>query len=518
MEGTMNSDSKTQGLWELLPYHSEVLAVHAAVLPTGKVLFFAGSGNSPVRAASPDFGNMAKHFWTSVVWDPAIVPDPRKDNNFFHPDTLKDAKGRPIDFFCGGDAFLPDGRLLSAGGTQVYNVPNVHGFFGRTDALLFNPQTQQWTKTKNMAHGRWYPTLVTLGDGRILAASGLSENGTLNTSLEIYSATNEVWQALNVPPPHQFPGLPLYAHLFLMKDGKLFFTGGRMDDPSPVAPCLLDITRNPVQITPVQGLNAPASRNQSASVLLPPAQDQKVMILGGGLEGSADATASVDIVDFRAARPAFRAAASMNLPRVHLNAVLMPDHTVFVSGGASRREQKVAAGLQSEIYDPTTNTWKLAATATVPRLYHSIALLLPDGRVVAAGGNPDRGKQVRWEPPDPNEELRLEVYSPPYLFNGPRPVIAAAPTEWKYGQTFAIQSQQAGNIRWASLIKNGVTTHSFNTGQRLVDLAIVSQAGGVIQAAVTNEPNIAPPGWYMLFITDTNGVPSVAKWVHLAHA
>jgi len=172
----MNSDPKTQGQWNLLPYHSGVLAVHAAVLPTGKVLFFAGSGNNPTRAASPDFGNMVKHFWSSVVWDPTIVPDPGKDNNFFHPDTLKDAKGRPIDFFCGGDAFLPDGRLLSAGGTQVYDAPNVHGFFGRTDALLFNPQTQQWTKTKDMAHGRWYPTLVTLGDGRILAAGGLSEN------------------------------------------------------------------------------------------------------------------------------------------------------------------------------------------------------------------------------------------------------------------------------------------------------------------------------------------------------
>ncbi len=270
----------------------------------------------------------------------------------------------------------------------------------------------------------------------------------------------------------------------------------------------------------MQGLNDPASRNQSASVLLPSAQNQKVMVIGGGSESSIDATASVAIVDFTATKPAFRAAAPMNFPRIHLNAVLMPDHTVFVSGGARQREGgefEAAVILQSEIYDPATNAWKLAATATIPRLYHSIALLLPDGRVVAAGGNPARGKQVEWDPPDPNEELRMEVYSPPYLFKGPRPVIDAAPTEWKYGQTFAIQSQQAGNIRWVSLIKNGVTTHSFNTGQRLVDLSIVSQAEGVIQAAVTNEPNIAPPGWYMLFITDTNGVPSVATWVHLAH-
>ncbi len=239
----MDSDPNTQGQWELLPYNSEVLAVHAAVLPTGKVLFYAGSANNPVRAESPDFGDMTKHFWTSVVWDPTIDPDPGNDNNFFHPDTLKDAKGRPIDFFCGNEAFLPDGSLLSAGGTLAYDVPKVHSFFGRPDVVLFDPQTQQWTTKKNMAHGRWYPALVTLGDGRILAGGGLSEHSTLNTSLEIYSVKTDAWQILNVPPLHQFPGLPLYAHLILLKDGKIFFTGGRMDDPSPVAPCLLDITK-----------------------------------------------------------------------------------------------------------------------------------------------------------------------------------------------------------------------------------------------------------------------------------
>jgi hypothetical protein len=143
-----------------------------------------------------------------------------------------------------------------------------------------------------------------------------------------------------------------------------------------------------------------------------------------------------------------------------------------------------------------------------------VALLLPDGRVVAAGGNPHPGTHVEWNN-DPNEEMRLDVYSPPYLFKGPRPVIGVVPTEWKYGQTIAIASPQAGTIRWASLSKNGVTTHSFDSGQRLVDLDILSQSTGLISAKVTNEPNIAPPGWYMLFLVDVNGVPSISKWVHL---
>jgi hypothetical protein len=261
-----------------------------------------------------------------------------------------------------------------------------------------------------------------------------------------------------------------------------------------------------------------AFRNQSASVLLPPAQDQKVMILGGGPGNESDATDSVDVVDFKSAHPAYHAATAMQLPRMHLNAVLLPDHTVFVSGGALQREGKIVARLQSEIYNPATNTWRITAAAAIPRMYHSIALLLPDGRVVAAGGNPDRGTKVEWQPPDPNEELRMEVFSPPYLFAGPRPEISGAPTEWKYGQTVAIQSPQAGDIRWASLIKNGVTTHSFNTGQRLVDLVIVEQKNGVLQVRVTTEKNIAPPGWYMLFLTNNGGVPSEAKWIHLASA
>ena len=506
----LDEDVKTRGQWELLPYFSEVLAVHAAVISTGKVLFFAGAGSSQVRLHSPDFGNMEKGFWTSVVWDPATPPLPNTDSNFFHPETIRDEHGITYDFFCGGDAFLPDGRLLQGGGSLDYPRDG-HGFLGLKNAFVFDPQTQQWAKVQSMARGRWYPTLITLADGRLLAASGLDENGNLNTTLELYSPDNDTWQELPVPPV----GLPLYAHLFLMQDGQIFFSGGRMDDPNPLGPCLLNIAEHPIHVTPIPGLNDPATRNQSASVLLPPAQDQKVMILGGGPEDETDATDSCAVVDLQAEHPAYQAVAPMNLPRMHLNAVQLPDHTIFVSGGSLKREDEITARRQSEIYDPATDTWRICATATVSRKYHSIALLLPDGRVIVAGSNPAGGHQVPWLPPDPNEELRMEVYSPPYLFKGPRPVINAVPLEWHYGDTVAISSQQAGIIRWASLIKAGMTTHSFNNSQRLVDLAIISQAAGIITATVTKQPTIAPPGWYMLFITGTDGVPSVAKWVHL---
>jgi hypothetical protein len=499
-------DPAREGSWEVLSFHSGVLAVHAALLPRGKVLFFAGSGSSATRFDSPAFGDENQGIYTSVVWSPP-------GNAFSHPPTLRAGDQRPFDFFCGGDGFLPDGRLLSAGGTIGYNP-----FRGRKDTAVFDYQTEQWSFAGTMAQGRWYPTLIALGDGTILAASGLGEHGDdgPKTTLEVYAAATDTWGTLQLGAG--FPGLPLYPHLFLLADGRVFFSGGRMDDPLDVAACILDLTQDPVATTTVPDLLEPDMRNQSASVLLPPAQEQRVMIVGGGPVGMPDKTDAVDavsIVDLTAANPAYQSGAPIGLPRLHLNAVLLPDRTVFVSGGSLKQEDEPLARLQGEIYDPATNTWSLMAAATVPRLYHSTALLLPDGRVVAAGGNPEGGKQANWEPPSPVEELRVEVFSPPYLFKGPRPVIASAPEEWGYGQTVTIATPHAGAIQWASLISSGVTTHSFDSGQRLVDLEISSRDGGSLEVTVTTNHNLAPPGWYMLFLVNRQGIPSTANWIHL---
>ena len=504
----LDHNPQRDGQWESLPYHSGVLAVHAALLPQGKVLFFAGSGSSATRFASPDFGNMAKGIFTSVVWDPGTAPP----SNFFHPPTLFAGDGRPFDFFCGGDTFLPDGRLLSAGGTIGYNP-----FRGRTDATVFDVHTQQWSFVKGMTHGRWYPTLIALGDGRVLAATGLTEDFAEphNQTLEVYSAATNTWELHHFFP--DFPGLPLYAHLFLLADGRILFDGGRMDDEMPVDPCLIDITKQPVHTVPVPGGTGGGMRNQSASVMMPPAQEQRVMLMGGGpaqKPNKTDAIDNVDIVDLKDAHPHFVPAAPLNLPRLHLNAVLLPDRTILVTGGSLKQEDQPLARLQSEMYDPLTDMWTLTAACTVPRLYHSTALLLPDGRVVTAGGNPEGGTHVQWDQ-DPEEEMRLEIFSPPYLFKGLRPSINAAPEQWTYGQVVEITSPQAGTLRWAHLIRNGVTTHSFDTNQRLVDLPIDSQTNGIVRVSVTQNPNIAPPGWYMLFIVDHNGVPSVARWIRL---
>ncbi|MFD3929577.1 galactose oxidase-like domain-containing protein, partial [Streptomyces sp. NPDC058614] len=507
----LRDDPAVRGSWQVLPFNSQVLAIHAALLHTGQVVFFSGSGNSQVRAASPDWGSMAKGVWTSVIWDPAAP----LGGNFFHPETRFGPDGKPFDFFCGGDTLLADGSLLSAGGNLVYPGDG-HGNVGRADCLALDPVTRQWQPRARMAHGRWYPTLLTLDDGKVLAVSGLNEtDGTLNRTIELYDPVVDSWRQLPLPGEDQLTGMPLYAHLFLTTGGRVFFSGGRMDDESPQGPCLLDLGTQPMGVTPVPGLQDPASRNQSASVLLPPAQEQKVMLIAGGPEDVSNATGSTAIADLSVPNPQYRPAAQISLPRMHLNAVLLPDRTVFVSGGALKRESHTVPRLQSEIYDPATDTWRIGATATIPRLYHSVALLLPDGRVVTTCGNPPPyGAQVHWED-SPNEELRLEVYSPPYLFAGPRPVITEAAEEWAYGQEVTVSTPQAGQILWASLIRGGSTTHAFDNSQRLVDLPITRQGNGQIDLAVTKDPDIAPPGWYMLFLTDDNKVPSTAHWIHL---
>lgn len=525
-------EAATKGVWRLLPYFSEVLPVHAALLHTGKVLFFAGSGNNIFRRSSPDFGNEAKAIYTSVVWDVGA-------NSFEHPPTLRRPGGEVIDYFCCGHCILSDGRLLVGGGSAEYDKVVVggqmqdagHGFTGLKDALIFDPATDTWKAINPMAHGRWYPTLLMLPDGEAIATSGLDENGNAAGSTErLVNPDADAWQ-----PGREF-NLPLYPHLFVLRDRRLVYTGGKMDTKGPSDPLLFDLLQA-TQAVLIPGLDDADKCNQSASVILPPAQTQRFMILGGGPEDvdgqpRQPATNRTSIVDLGnpGNNPTYQRAADLNHERMHVNAVLLPDRTVLAAGGGVKREATAGGApnptefnevFEGEIYDPTNNRWTLTAPATVARLYHSVALLLPDGRVVAAGGNPDKGRNVAWLPPeDPLEEMRLEIFSPPYLFKfdaaNPRPLISGAPADIGYGPAFTIETAQAQQIESACLIRPGLTTHSFNVEQRLVDLPLEHPAPDQLSSRVDVNSAVAPPGWYMLFLTDKRGVPSVAHWVHLS--
>ena len=522
-----------KGVWRLLPYLSEVLPVHSALLHTGKVLFFAGSGNSAFRFSSPDFGSVAKEIYTSVVWDP--TKNVLDNNTFDHPPTLRRSNGSVIDFFCCGHTFLADGRVLVAGGTDEYDKIIVngvmqdapHGFAGTREAEIFDPVTEKWTPIQSMTHGRWYPTVVMLSDGTILAASGLDEQaqGLENNTLErITDPDHTDWVKTR-----DF-NLPLYPHLFQLSDGRLLYTGGKMDTPGDSVPFVFD----PILPTPsvlINGLTDVAQCNQCASVVLPPAQAQVFMILGGGPEDDTpergQATHRVAVVDFKQTNPTYQAKAPLNHERMHVNAVLLPDRTVLAAGGGVTREASAQTNVvdpkggrevfEAEIYDPAKDAWSITAPATVARLYHSVALLLPDGRVVAAGGNPDKGSQVKWLPPDPLEEMRLEIFSPPYLFKkSSRPAILSSPKEIDYGTGIVVRTPAPNQVKWVNLIRPGLTTHSFNSTQRLVDVPFTIAPPDLLNAVIPSDQFAAPPGWYLLFLTDNDGVPSVGAWVHLS--
>jgi len=199
----------------------------------------------------------------------------------------------------------------------------------------------------------------------------------------------------------------------------------------------------------------------------------------------------------------------MSFPRTYQNATSLPDGTVLVTGGGKTTDAVGVedAILAAELWSPGTETWKTLAAMNAPRLYHSEALLLPDGRVVVLGGGRFNGID------ESTDQLSAEFFSPPYLFKGSRPVISSAPGQLSYGQQFRVQTPDASRIANVSLIRFGAVTHAINMGQRFLPLNFTVGTGSLTVTAPANS-NLAPPGNYMLFILDTNGVPSLAAIVH----
>ncbi|MGK5111836.1 galactose oxidase-like domain-containing protein [Geodermatophilus sp. CPCC 205506] len=472
---TTDLDTAAQrGVWRLLDFGTEVNPVHTALLHTGDVVFFAGSGN--------DEAKLAAHQFRTRVWR--------------YPSAVLDAPDTPVDLFCCGQAFLADGRLLAAGGTEQYDP-----FHGLRDALAFDPAARAWSTATSMAGGRWYPSLATLPDGRVVAISGVGQDGNLTVVPEVYSPSDDAWTPL--PSPGAWP---MYCHLVLLADGRVFYTGGQYGGNNGVRPSVWDLSTGAT--TEVPGLSVPDLRNQSTSVLLPPAQDQRVMIIGGGasdMHVMVPAVAEAAVVDLSEATPHYQPVAPLHAARMHLTATLLPDRTVLVNGGAAMEENAAMAAFDAEIFDPVAGTWTVGATSRVPRLYHSVAVLVPDGRVVTAGSNPARR----------TEELRIEVYWPPYLFRGPRPTISLSDTTAGYGQDLTATVTGDRPLRWMSLVRPGAGTHSADNEQRLVDVAFTAQHGDEVRVELPASAALAPPGWYMLFAVDEAGVPSNAAWLRL---
>jgi hypothetical protein len=233
------------------------------------------------------------------------------------------------------------------------------------------------------------------------------------------------------------------------------------------------------------------------SVLLPGLT--RIMEIGGST--AAGPTASCEILDTAATPMAWQPTGSMHHPRLWANTVLLADGTVLVVGGG-RQGSYGEPVFGAEIYHPASGTWTVMAAQAAPRMYHSTALLLPDGRVLSAGESHGSLAQTG------------EIFSPPYLFKGARPKITTAPGALGYGQAFTVSTPNPAGIKRVALVKAAAVTHSDNFDQRYVDCAF-SAGGGKLHATAPPNGNHAPPGWYMLFLVNAAGVPSMAHWVRV---
>ena len=350
-----------------------------------------------------------------------------------------------------------------------------------------------------MADGRWYPTVTTLGNGSVMAFSGLKATGGTNTTVEIYTP-GAGWSQ----PTAAGWTPPLYPRMHLSTDGRVFYSGSgrgsRFFNPATM-------TWTPVVAT----MNYANTRTYGTSVLLPltPANGYRprVMIFGG----SNPATATTEIIDLSAPTPQWQFGPSMSQPRIEMNATILPNGKVLAVGGSASDENAATASFNADLYDPATNTFSSAGANAYPRLYHSGSLLLPDATVMLVGGNPTRGS---YEP-------HIEIYSPAYLFNANgtpalRPTInGVTPGAFGYGQVFQVQTPDPSSIASVVLVRPGAQTHAFDMEQRLVGLSF-TVADGLLNVTAPPHGNIAPPGYYMLFILDAAGVPSVARFVQLS--
>ena len=345
-----------------------------------------------------------------------------------------------------------------------------------------------------MAFARWYPTVTALPNGRALVMSGTQNCSTCIADIpEVYDPGTDTWTRLDAARR----AIPLYPFNFVLPDGRLLVAGSYHASMStPV----LDLA------TQTWTTLDPTVLDAGSAVMYAPG---RIMKSGSSweLEGTTTpAAATTYVVDANQPSPRWRQTAPMALPRVWHNLTVLPDGNVLVTGGGQTVDQfnLAAASLEAEMWSPTTETWTTMATSQVPRFYHSVATLLPDGRVLVAGGGRDGVDQ-----------LSAEIYSPPYLFKGARPAIGSAPSVVQYGGNFTVQTPDASRIAKVSLISLGSVTHAFDENQRFVPLTFQA-AGGGLTVQGPADGNVAPPGYYMLFLLDTAGVPSTAAMVRLS--
>jgi hypothetical protein len=462
----IGSDPAVVGAWSQ-PFDIGTVAVHAVLLRTGRVLVWywpeAGIGTSDGTGAV------------------AKLIDPKTQ-------TVRDASiPFAYDAFCGGHTVLADGRVFVAGGT-AYAASQLDG---TAQTATFEPRDQLWTPGASMAFPRWYPSTTELPNGDVLIMSGREyQDGTTIPEVERFRHRTG---AISPLPSSAAAVMGLYPRSFLLPDGSLLQAG-----PLRMTTRLDTRTWTWSNVAPMTF----GARFAGAAVLLPGLD--RVLAFGGVRPRTDQASDTAEILDLDSATPRWRPIAPMHHERLYQNAVLLPDGDVLAVGGGLAKKY-VGPVYSAELFDTETETWQEMAAQTAPRVYHSTAVLLPDGRVLSAGQN------------DGELQTTAEIYSPPYLFRGPRPTISSAPTRARYDAQISIETPDAADIDRVALVRAGSVTHSVNFDQRYVDLPFTTDPGA-LSARVPPTAAEAPPGMYMLFVVDGDGVPSVAKWIKVGFA
>lgn len=556
---TVSTNPSMSGRWELNPRTGGVIfdwsranvPIHASVLPDGRVLFW---GRDKQEATDPATGNPivedVKGKAMAHVWSPHYGDDP---DGFIQVDNSR------TNLFCSGHSFLQDGRLLVTGGQGDLLFPNKSvDSEGSPHINIFNYRDNTWTAGPTMSAGRWYPYNVTRDNGEVFIVSGVRKfttpagntTGTavktpiifdLNGNLRAFSPTQS--QDSNQTSTANYP------KVHLAPNGNVFL-GAALD--ADTASRFFNFSSNKweaIVSDPADQLGN-GFRDLATSALY---EQGKVLMLGGrgtrNINGSDVTDApmnriktmdlNVSPLKWTTETAPGGGEVTMNFNRIYHTTTLLPDGKVLVTGGTQcpgviRLNCTDAVVRHPELWDPATKTFTVMAPASAtPRVYHSVALLLPDARVlVGGGGRPLADDEVsRSDPQRPDQhELHngahkdVEIFSPPYLFdpNGSpvarRPAITFAPEKAVYNQQFTVGvgGFKGTDIEDVVLVSLPSVTHQFNPNQRRVVLQVDKDNAKEYSLKVTAPVDglQCPPGPYMMFLLTKNGaqlLPSKAR-------
>ena len=451
------------GAWAA-PFDMSVIAIHMALQPGGRVLYY-GSDLEGRQTASKQY----------AVWDPAAGTD--ADSVMVLPNT------DGTDLFCSSQTLMPDGTTLIAGG----DLPDAGNSRNR-DSNVFDASRNTLAKRNPMKRERWYSTTTTLMNGEVYIQGGAGGNdrpeirradGTFDL-LENADTTGVDW------------GFP---RNWVAPDGRVFGIdgSGRM--------YYVDVGGEGSLVRAGQLPSGSAVGSAGAAMFRP-----------GRILGLSSQSPAASVVDIRAGTPSVVATEALQGRRIHGVATVLADGRVMASGGGTTNNELATAVRTAEVWNPVSGEWTVGPAQANARLYHGTALLLPDARVLVAGGGA----------PGPLLNRNGEIYSPSYLFdaNGmpaARPSIATAPESLHPGRSFAMRVAQ-GRVSRVTLVRFGSVSHSWNSDQRFLELPFrATDAGGsAVTVQLPSRATDTPPGFYMLFAFDANGVPSVARTLRIA--